>query len=51
MSGEKRVKDFLHVKQDLVVLDFFSEKPAPTKRDHIMTTAAVCNEDLKETRR
>jgi len=55
MSGEKRVKDFLHVKQDLVVLDFFSEEPASAKRGsaayHIMTTAAVCNEDLKETSR
>jgi hypothetical protein len=55
MSGKKRVKDFLHIKQDLVLLDFFSEEPASAKTGsaayHTMTTAAVYNEDLKETSR
>jgi hypothetical protein len=55
MSGETRVKVFLHINQDLVVLDFFSEEPASAKKGsatyHTMITAAVRNEDLKETSR
>jgi hypothetical protein len=55
MSSETRVKVFPHIKQDLVVLDFFSEEPAFAKKGsatyHTMITAAVRNEDLKETSR
>jgi hypothetical protein len=33
MSDEKRVKDFLRIKQDLVVLDFFSENQLPPREE------------------